>query len=129
MTELIMQKLGAAVKACAAKLVIISDIAAMFLDKDVEEEEAHRIYSQITARLASFAQQSQNIVIATYPPHPDNPRNNYLQAVTSGRANVVIEFKQTKYEREIILEKHPTFTIGSTELPSEILPLTAFMET
>jgi hypothetical protein len=68
-------------------------------------------------------------VIATYPPHIDNQRNIYLQALTSGRANVVIALKQTKHEREIILEKHLTFTLGSAELPSEILPLTAFMET
>jgi hypothetical protein len=28
----------------------------------------------------------------------------------------------------VILEKHHTFTLGSAELPTEILPLTAFME-
>lgn len=128
MASLILQKLEDAVKAYSAKLVIISDIAAMFLDKDVEDEEAKRIYSQITTRLANFARENQLIVIATYPPHIDNKRNLYLQALTSGRANVVISLKQTKYDREIILEKHPTFTLGSAELPSETLPLTAFME-
>jgi hypothetical protein len=40
MTSLILQKLEDAVKTCNAKLVIVSDIAAMFLDKDVEDEEA-----------------------------------------------------------------------------------------
>ena len=128
MTSLILQKLEDAVKTCNAKLVIISDIAAMFLDKDVEEEEARRIYSQITTRLLNFAKENQAIVVATYPPHADSPRNIYLKALTSGRANVVIALKQTKYEREVILEKHPTLTQGSAELPSEILPLTAFLE-
>jgi hypothetical protein len=129
MTSLILQKLEDAVKTCNAKLVIISDIAAMFLDKDVEDEEAKRIYSQVTTRLSNFARENQVIIVATYPPHQENPRNNYLQTMTCGRANVVMAFRQTKYEREIILEKHPTFTLGSAELPSEILPLTAFMET
>ena len=110
------------------KLVIISDIAAMFLDKDVQEEEAKRIYSQVTTRLSSFTRKQHAIIIATYPPHEDSQRNIYLQALTSGRANVAIALKQTKYEREVILEKHPTFTLGSAELPTEILPLTAFME-
>ena len=128
MTSLILQKLKDAVNTCDAKLVIISDIAAMFLDKDVEEEEARRIYSQITTRLSNFAKENQVIVVATYPPHADSPRNIYLKALTSGRANVVIALKQTRYEREVILEKHPTFTQGSAELPSEILPLTAFLE-
>lgn len=129
MASLILQKLEDAVKTYHAKLVIISEIAAMFLDKDLQDEEAKRIYTQITSRLSRFAQENQVIVVATYPPHVDSQRNFYLQAVTSGRANVVIRLKQTKYEREIILEKHPVFTLGSAELPSEILPLTAFMET
>ena len=128
MTSLIMQKLEDAVKNCNSKLVIISDVAAMFLDKDVEDEEAKRIYSQVTTRLSNFTREQQVIVVATYPPHLDSPRNIYLQALTSARANAVIALRQTKYEQEIILEKHPTFTLGSAELPSEILPLTAFME-
>jgi hypothetical protein len=129
MTSLIMQKLEDAVKNCNSKLVIISDIAAMFLDKDVEDEEAKRIYSQVTTRLSNFAREHQIIIVATYPPHQDSPRNIYLEAMTCGRANVVMAFRQTRYEREVILEKHPTFTLGSAELPTEILPLTAFMET
>jgi hypothetical protein len=128
MAALILQKLEYAVKTCNAKLVIISDIAAMFLDKDVQEEEAKRIYSQVTTRLSNFTRKQQVITIATYPPHEDSRRNIYLQALTAARANVILGLKQTKYERKVILEKHHTFTLGSAELPTEILPLTAFME-
>src|SRR4030043_792671 len=52
MTSLVLQKLKDAAKTYNAKLVIISDIAALFLDKDIEDEEAKRIYSQITTRLS-----------------------------------------------------------------------------
>jgi hypothetical protein len=128
MTSLILQKLEDAVKNCNAKLVIISDIAAMFLDKDVQDEEAKRIFSQVATRLLNFAREQGVIVVATYPPHQDSQRNLCLQTLTCGRANVVLAFKQTKYEREIFLEKHPAFTLGSAELPTEILPLTAFIE-
>jgi hypothetical protein len=128
MVSLILQKLEDAVTKCSAKLVIVSDIAAMFLDKDVQEEEAKRIYSQITTRLSKFAKEHQAIIVTTYPPHEDSKRNLHLHALTSARANVVIGLRQTRYEREFILEKHPTLTLGSAELPAEILPLTAFME-
>jgi len=128
MVSLILQKLEDAVKTCNAKLVIVSDIAAMFLDKDVQDEEAKRIYSQVTTRLSNFARENQIIIVATYPPHQDSQRNLYLQTLTCGRASVVMALRQTKYDREIVLEKHPTLTLGSAELPSEILPLTAFME-
>jgi hypothetical protein len=127
MASLILQKLEDAVKTYSSKLIIVSDIAAMFLDKDVDDEEAKRIYSQVIARLANFARENHVIVVATYQPHIDNKRSLFLQALTSGRANVVIALKQSKYERELILEKHHTLTLGSAELPAELLPLTAFM--
>jgi hypothetical protein len=128
MVALILQKLEDVVKTFNAKLVIVSDIAAMFLDKDVQDEEAKRIYSQVTTHLSNFAREHQVIIVATYPPRQDSQRNIYLQALTQGRTNVVIALRQTKYDREIVLEKHHTFTLGSAELPTEILPLTAFME-
>ena len=128
MTSLILQKLEDAVKTCDAKLVIISDIAAMFLDNAVEDEEAKRIYIQVINRLTKFAKESQTIIIATYPPHIDSPRNMYLHALTKGRANVVLSLHQTKYENQVVLEKHPTFTPGSAELPTETLPITVFTE-
>ena len=127
MTSLILQKLEDAARIFNAKLVIISDISAMFLDKDVEEEEAKRIYSQVLNRISKFARESRAIVVVTYPPHADGPRNMYLYALTTGRAIVVMNFSQTKYNQEVILEKHPTFALGSTELPTEILPITAFI--
>ncbi len=128
MVSLILQKLEGAIKTINTKLIIISDIAAMFLDKDVEEEETKRIYSQVINRLAKFAKENQTIVIITYPPHAKNSRSMYFDALTLGRANVVIKISQTEYEKEIVLEKHPTFTLGSAELPTEILPITAFLE-
>mgnify|MGYP005844285215 CR=1 FL=1 len=128
MTTLIMQKLEEAVKTCNAKLVVVSDVAAMFLDKDAHDEEAKRVYSQLVTHLSNFAREHQIIVVATYLPHPDSQRNRDLQARTCGKANVVIALKQTKYEKEIILEKHPTLTLGSAEMPCETLPLTAYME-
>src|SRR4030043_815812 len=79
MTSLVLQKLEDAVKSCNAKLVIISDIASMFLDKDVQDEEAKRIFSQVTNRLLNFAREQDVIVVATYPPHQDSQRNLYFQ--------------------------------------------------
>ena len=128
MTALILQKLEDTLKTINAKLAIISDIAAMFLDKDIQDEETKGIYSQVTNRLAEISKKHQIIVVATYPPHMDSQRNIYLQALTAGRANVILKLRQTKHEREVILEKHPILTLGSAELPTEILPLTAFME-
>jgi hypothetical protein len=127
MTELILEKLEA-IKQYDAKLAIISDIAGFCLDKDVLDSEARRVYSQVTAYLSNFAKENQIILIATYPPHRENRRNNFLHALTCGRANAVISLRQTRYERELVLEKHPRYMSGVAEFPSENLKLIDFIE-
>ena len=128
MTALILDKLKESVSRFDAKLAIISDIAGFFLDKDVPEDEARRVYSQVTSYLSNFAKENQIILIATYPPHQETRRNNFLHALTCGRANSVISLRQTKYERELVLEKHPRYMSGVAEFPSENLTLTDFIE-
>jgi hypothetical protein len=127
MTTLILEKLKETVKRYNAKLVIISDIAGFFLDKDVPEYEARRVYSQLVTYLSNFAKDNQIVLITTYPPHKETKRNSFLQTVTCGKANVVISLNQTKYEREFILEKHPRHILGVAELPSETLTLEHFI--
>jgi hypothetical protein len=127
LTSLILDKLEETIKNCNAKLVVISDIAGFFLDNDVPHEEAQRIYSQIISYLSSFARKHQIILIATYLPYSGNKRNSLLQEMTCARANTVLSFSKTTYTREVTLEKHPFFVLGTAELPSENLTLTDFM--
>ena len=128
MTALILEKLEETVKRYDAKLVIISDIAGFFLDKNIQEYEARRVYSQVIAYLSSFAKENGIILIATYPPHQQTKRNSFFQAVTCGNANVVISLSQTRYAKEFILEKHPRQMSGIAELPSETLTLEHFIK-
>ena len=111
-----------------AKLVIISDIAGFFLDKDVAEDEAQRIFSQVTSYISSFARETRTIVLATYPDHLDTPRNNYLHTQTCSKASVVLSLRRTSYSRQFVLEKHPYFSLGTTEVQSEDLTLLDFAE-
>jgi hypothetical protein len=127
MTALILEKLKETIKQYDAKLAVISDIAGFFLDKDVAETEARRVYSQVTAYLSSFAKENQIILVATYPPYQESRRNSFLHAVTCGRASTVISLRQTRYEREFILEKHPRYVLGFAELLPETLTLESFL--
>jgi hypothetical protein len=127
LTSLILDKLEETIKNCNAKLVVISDIAGFFLDNDIPREEAQRVYSQIVSYLSSFARKHQIILIATYLPYSGNKRNSLLQEMTCARANTVLSFSKTEYTREVTLEKHPFFVLGTAELPSENLTLTDFM--
>jgi len=128
MTSLILEKLKETTKHYEAKLVIVSDISGFFLDKNIPSEESRRIFSQVTTYLSEFTKENQLILLATYPPHQDIKRNNFLYELSCARANIVIALRQSKYRREFILEKHPWLTLGSVEIPTETLPLTVFME-
>ncbi len=127
LTSFVMEKLEGIIKTYNAKLVVVSDIAGFFLDNDVPHEEAERIYSQIVSYLSEFARKHQIIVVATYLPYENNGRSSLLHEMTCARANTVLSFSQTKYTREVALEKHPFFVLGTAELPSENLTLTDFM--
>jgi hypothetical protein len=127
LTSLILDKLEENIKNHNAKLVVISDLAGFFLDKDIPHEEAQRVYSQLVSYLSSFARKHQIIIIATYLPYSDSRRNSLLKEITCSRANTVLSFSKSKYTREVTLEKHPFFVLGTAELPSENLTLTDFM--
>ncbi len=126
-TSLIMEQLKDAIKKYDAKLVIISDIAGFFLDTDIVEYEAQRIFSQICTYLSNLARETQTIILSTYPRHSDTARNRFFQTVTFNKANVVLTLKKTSYARQFILEKHPYLATNMAELPTENLTLTDFM--
>jgi hypothetical protein len=127
-TSLITHHLKEAIKKYGAKLVIISDVVGFFLDKDIPEYEAQRIFSQVTTFLSNFARENKVIVIATYPPHKETERNNLLQTQTCAKASVVLSVKKTSYARQFVLEKHPYMPLGVAELPDESSTLEDFVE-
>ena len=127
MTSLRMGKMEEAVKRLRAKLVVISDVAGLFMDKDVPDEEARRVFSQVTAYLATFAQKNDSALVVTYLPRNPSRRNLHLQALTCGRANVVASVRNGKHGREFVLEKHPRGVLGYAEFPSENLTLKEFV--
>ena len=128
LTSLITHQLKKAIKKYDAKLVIISDIAGFFLDKDIPEYEAQRIFSQVTTYLSNFAKENKVIIIATYPPHMETERNTSLQTQTCIKANVVLSIRKTSYARQLALERHPYLTFGTAELSNESSTLPYFLE-
>ncbi len=115
MKSLITQKLPQITKQTGAKLIIISDIAATFLDNDISDEETQKIYNQVTSYLSKFAQENQVIIIATYPPHENTQRNNQLYTSTYGKATVAASLSWINNRRAFVLEKHPRYSTGLTE--------------
>jgi hypothetical protein len=127
MTSIVFDRLRETVERYSSKLVVVSDIAGLYLDKDVPEREAKHVFSQLTLRLSRFAEENRVTVVATYPPHYPSKRNLFLKWAACGRASVVASVKPTRYGSQFVLEKHPLFPKGRAAFPSENLTLSRFM--
>lgn len=128
MTTIILDKLKEAVDKYKSKLVIISDITGLYLDKDIWKEEAEALFNHVTQSLARFAEENKATVLATCLPHYPSPRTPYLREAVCGRANVVISMRQAKYGQQFVLEKHPTLCLGYAEFPSDHVTIDQFTE-
>jgi len=126
--SLILDKLKETADSLNSKLVIISDITELFLDRDIPRKEALEVFNHLTFYLSKFAEENQLIIMVTCLPHCNSRLNAFFRAALCGRAKVVISIKSSKYEQRLILEKHPVFSLGYAEFPSENLTLDQFIE-
>jgi RecA/RadA recombinase len=126
LTSLVMDKLEEKINSVNAKLVVISDIAGLFMNAAVSKEEVQSAYSQLVSYLSYLAEKHQIIIVATYPSHEGSVRNIALREMTLSRANTVLSYYKSPYTQELNLEKHPTYMLGTAEPPSENISLTNF---
>jgi hypothetical protein len=128
MAAIILQKLKETAQRLDSKLITVSSIAELFLDKDVPAREAKEIFNQLTVYLSEFAKESGTIIIATDPQHHHSRRHSYLSTMICSRAETVIAIKPARFGKQFILEKHPTLCLGRAEFPSDNLTLNDFTE-
>ena len=121
MTSLIFEWLQTTVEKYSSKLVMISDIARLYLDKDVPMRESVDVFNQLTGYLSKFAEENRIIVVATLLPTRLSRQSMFLKTMICGRANVVASVKPSKRGRQFTLEKHPLRNFGSTYFQPENL--------
>lgn len=129
---LVFEKLNAALENFESKLVIISDITALFLDRDVPKTEAKPIFNKLTLHLSELASRKKLAVLATYIPRFHYRRSLFLHGALHGRADVLIKLEEDSGILKFLLEKHPSAIPTGVELPlnslSDSVTLEDFME-
>ena len=128
LTSLIFERLQSAIEKYDSKLVIVSNLAQLYLDNDVPTKEAQEVFLQLTTYLANFAKKNRVILVATYLPCFWSKRNRFFKEVLCGRANVVASVRKFKHRPYFVLEKHSAFNLGNAEFPSSEVTLVDFME-
>jgi len=128
LTALVFEKLEEALKRCKSKLVVISDITGLFLDRDVPKIEGRDIFLKMTQYLSDLASRRRAVVVASYFPRPYSSRNLFLESVLLARANTVIRFKESKGGLKFVLEDHPNTKPSTIDFPSNSVTMDTFME-
>jgi hypothetical protein len=118
LVSLVLDRLQNAIKKYDSKVVILSNLAYLFLDKDVPKKESEEIFKQVTDYLSGFAQQNQIIMIATHKPYLWSKRTSFFNQSLCESANVVASIKKFRQIPNFILEKHPFLQLGKVEFLS-----------
>lgn len=128
LTALVFEKLEKALKRCRSKLVVVSDITGLFLDRDVPRIEGRDIFLKMTQFLSDLASRRRAVVVASYFPRPYSSRSLFLEAVLLARASTVIRFKESRGGFKFVLEDHPSIKPSTIAFPSNSVTMDMFME-
>ncbi len=128
LTSLVLERLQKAIDTYNSKLVILSNLAQLYLDKDVPKKEAQEVFIQLTSYISNFAKKNQVIVLATSCNYSWSKRNKFFKDVLCARANVVASIKKSNYMPQFVLEKHYQFNLGKVDFPSSEITLTKYLD-
>jgi RecA/RadA recombinase len=127
-SALVLEKLEPFVNAKRAGLILVSDIASLFLDRDIPKTEAKDLFVKVCAKLSDIANNKNCIVLATYRPEKRSKLGLFFEAVLFGRSNVLVKFERRGKTLSFVLQDHPRLKPFRVDFPSEDVPLTSFME-
>jgi hypothetical protein len=89
-----------------AKAVIVSDIASLYLDRDVPKGDAERLFRMVCRKLLEVAGR-RVVVAATYFPGGRCERGLLLEALLFACANSILRFDSSGSVVRFCLERHP----------------------
>ena len=127
-SSLILERLENAIRKFRSKLVTVSDISGLFLDRDVPKTEAQDLFMKVCGKLENIANERKAIVVASYGRRRGSSRSLFLETVLYGRASTVLSFKQSRGVLKFSLESHPRLKPFTVELRGNETRLTDFME-
>lgn len=128
LAALVFEKLERTLKKCRGKLVIISDVTGLFLDRDVPEKEGVDIFMKMIQYLSELTSRRRAIIVASNFHRPYSSRSLFLDAVLFGRANVVVRLNGSQSVLKFVLEHHPSIKPFAVDFAFDAVTMDKFME-
>jgi hypothetical protein len=129
LSALVLETLENALKQYRSKLVLISDVTTLFLDRDVPTKEAMGVFNKAMIRLSNLVARRNVIVITSCLPHQRNLRCVFLESVLFGKTNTAIKIEEVKGTMRFSLENHPFLKPFKADLTPNAVALERFTET
>jgi hypothetical protein len=106
LTALITEKLPEILNQEDAKIVVVSDIAALYCDPDIALFEAKRTFNWVTRFLWNLARERDLLLVANSLPSRGQ-RKRRLEQYLLARADIVVKAEAGNPCVKVTLEKHP----------------------
>ena len=115
LTALITEELPKILEREGSKLVVVSDIAALYCDSDIGLWEAKKTFNRVSLFLWELVKQ-RNILIVATSLSPRVERKRCLEQYLLGRASVVAKVEAGNPHVTINLQKHPFQASASVDI-------------
>ncbi len=127
LSSLILEKL-CSILTKRVRLLIVSDITALFQDRDVPKIEAKELFVKVCSKLSKVAAERKVIVIVTYFPAKWSRKNLFFEAVLFGKCNVLVRLKKRGGTFTFALDDHPRIKPFSMDFVDEPASPATLME-
>jgi len=106
LSSLILEKLYSVLRRTKARLLIVSDVTSLFLDRDVSKIEARELFMKVCSKLVQIALEEQVIVAVSYFPKRRSRQGLFFEVVLFGKCNVLIRLRRKSGVFTFVLEDH-----------------------
>ena len=106
-SSLILEKLCSVLRKTKARLLIVSAITSLFLDRDIPKTEGRELFMKVCSKLSAIASERQAIVVANYLLEERSRQSVFFEAVLLGKSNILIKVKRRGQVLNVTLEDHP----------------------
>jgi hypothetical protein len=107
LSSLILEKLRSVLRKTRARLLIVSDVASLFLDRDIPKTEGRELFMKVCSKLSEIASEKRVIVVASYFPEGQSRQGMFFEAVLFGKADVLVRLRRKGQVLTVALEDHP----------------------
>jgi hypothetical protein len=128
LSAIVSETLEDALKRYKSKLVLISKITSLFLDRDVPAKEAIEIFKKMTLCLADLALKRNTIIVATCSNDEPSKRQVVLESILLGRADKTARFTETKGRLQLSIKNRGSSESVTVDVLRDEATLEKFVE-